>query len=53
VTPDDHRPVSDSRRRISIALVSAALVLLQVLITRIVSVLLWYHWAFLGRLRPA
>lgn len=33
-------------RTLAIALVSAAVILLQVAITRILSVVLWYHWAF-------
>ena len=34
------------RRRIAIALISSAIVLLQIGVTRILSVVLWYHWAF-------
>ena len=35
-----------ARKHVTIALVSAAVLLLQITITRILSVLLWYHWAF-------
>ncbi len=35
-----------ARRHAAIALVSAAVILLQITVTRILSVLLWYHWAF-------
>ena len=34
------------RRFAAIALVSAAVVLLQIAVTRLLSVMLWYHWAF-------
>ncbi len=34
------------RRAAAIALVSAAVILLQITVTRLLSVLLWYHWAF-------
>ena len=34
------------RKHVAIALVSAAVVLLQIAVTRILSVVLWYHWAF-------
>lgn len=37
---------SRAHRAIAIGLVSAALILLQVTVTRILSVVLWYHWAF-------
>jgi hypothetical protein len=36
----------DPRRLAAIALVSAAVILLQVSVTRILSVVVWYHWAF-------
>lgn len=36
----------DPRRLVAIALVSAAVILLQVAVTRILSVVVWYHWAF-------
>lgn len=36
----------DPRRLVAIALVSATVVLLQIALTRILSVLVWYHWAF-------
>ena len=36
----------DPRRLVAIALVSAAVILLQVSVTRILSVVVWYHWAF-------
>ena len=36
----------DPRRLAAIALVSAAVILLQVAVTRILSVVVWYHWAF-------
>jgi hypothetical protein len=39
-------PPPDPRRFAAIALVSAAVILLQVALTRLLSVLLWYHWAF-------
>jgi hypothetical protein len=35
-----------SKKHLAIALVSAAVLLLQIAVTRILSVLLWYHWAF-------
>ncbi len=35
-----------SSRHVAIALVSASVLLLQIAVTRILSVLLWYHWAF-------
>ena len=34
------------RRHVAIALVAAAIILLQIGLTRVLSVLLWYHWAF-------
>ena len=34
------------RKHVAIALVSAAVLLLQIAVTRILSVVLWYHWAF-------
>src|SRR6187455_3349094 len=34
------------RRRIAIALVSATVLMLQIAVTRILSVIIWYHWAF-------
>lgn len=34
------------RKNVAIALVSACVLLLQIAVTRILSVLLWYHWAF-------
>jgi hypothetical protein len=40
-------PSSDlHRRHAAIALCSAAMILLQITVTRILSVVLWYHWAF-------
>ncbi|MBI4700911.1 MAG: hypothetical protein HY744_07070 [Deltaproteobacteria bacterium] len=39
-------PPSPTRQRLALALVSAAVVLLQIGVTRLLSVLLWYHWAF-------
>lgn len=33
-------------RAAAIALVSAAVILLQITVTRLLSVMLWYHWAF-------
>ncbi len=35
-----------SRKHLAIALVSAAIMLLQISVTRVLSVLLWYHFAF-------
>ncbi len=35
-----------SRKHLAIALVSAAIILLQIAVTRVLSVLLWYHFAF-------
>ncbi|MBM4358473.1 MAG: hypothetical protein FJ096_10240 [Deltaproteobacteria bacterium] len=35
-----------ARKHVAIALVSASVLLLQIAVTRILSVLLWYHWAF-------
>jgi hypothetical protein len=34
------------RKHVALALVSACVLLLQIAVTRILSVLLWYHWAF-------
>lgn len=34
------------RRYLAIALCSAAVILLQIAVTRILSVVVWYHWAF-------
>ncbi|MBL8954408.1 MAG: hypothetical protein JNK82_26760, partial [Myxococcaceae bacterium] len=34
------------KRPAAIALVSAAVILLQITVTRLLSVMLWYHWAF-------
>ncbi|MCA9617574.1 MAG: hypothetical protein KC731_01045 [Myxococcales bacterium] len=34
------------RKHLAIALVAAGVVLLQVTLTRVLSVVLWYHWAF-------
>jgi len=39
-------PAHDPRRFAAIALVSAAVILLQISLTRILSVVVWYHWAF-------
>ncbi len=38
--------ISQRRKHLAIALVSAAIILLQIAVTRILSVMLWYHWAF-------
>ncbi len=38
--------ISQRRKHLAIALVSAAIILLQITVTRILSVMLWYHWAF-------
>jgi spermidine synthase len=40
----DHR--IEPRRLVAIALVAAAMILLQVAVTRLLSVVVWYHWAF-------
>jgi len=40
------RPSPGRSRFLAIALVSAAVLLLQIATTRILSVVLWYHWAF-------
>jgi hypothetical protein len=37
---------SERRRFAAIALVSATVILLQISLTRLLSVLVWYHWAF-------
>ncbi len=37
---------SEHRRFAAIALVSATVILLQISLTRLLSVLVWYHWAF-------
>ena len=37
---------SSFERRVAIALISATVLLLQICITRILSVIIWYHWAF-------
>jgi hypothetical protein len=34
------------RKHVAIALVAGAVILLQVTLTRVLSVVLWYHWAF-------
>ncbi len=39
-------PAVTVRKHLAIALVSAAVLLLQIAVTRILSVVLWYHWAF-------
>jgi spermidine synthase len=36
----------EPRRLVAIALVAAAMILLQVAVTRLLSVVVWYHWAF-------
>lgn len=36
----------DFRRHVAIAMISAAVLILQVAVTRILSVIIWYHWAF-------
>lgn len=41
-------PREGPRARLAIALVAAAVVLFQIGITRVLSVVLWYHWAFLA-----
>ena len=33
-------------RHAAIALCSAATILLQITVTRVLSIVLWYHWAF-------
>jgi hypothetical protein len=44
---DDARNGGAERRRyLAIALCSAAMILLQITVTRVLSVVLWYHWAF-------
>lgn len=35
-----------TRRELALALVSLAVLLLQITLTRLLSVLVWYHWAF-------
>ena len=40
------KDVSPGRRFAAIALVAAAIILLQITVTRILSVVVWYHWAF-------
>jgi spermidine synthase len=37
---------SSLNRHVAIALISAAVLILQVAVTRILSVIIWYHWAF-------
>ena len=42
-------PTSPSRRQLfAIALVSFAILFFQIAITRVLSVVQWYHWAFLS-----
>ncbi len=41
-------PPLDRRRHFAIALASCAILLFEVLITRVLSVVLWYHFAFLS-----
>ena len=41
-------PTSTARRAVAIALCSAATLLLEVCLTRTLSVVVWYHWAFLA-----
>jgi hypothetical protein len=40
--------VSRGRRYLAIALLSCAVILYEIAITRILSVVIWYHWAFLS-----
>ena len=39
---------SEARRALAIGLVSTTTIVLQVALTRILSVVVWYHWAFLA-----
>jgi hypothetical protein len=44
----DGRPLSRIRSHAAIALVSCAVLLYEITITRVLSVMLWYHFAFLA-----
>lgn len=46
--PADHEPSVWRRSLVVIALVAAAVLLYQITITRVLSIVLWYHWAFLS-----
>ena len=43
---DQRDRTAERGKHLAIALVAAAVVLLQVTLTRVLSVLVWYHWAF-------
>jgi len=42
------RPASRARLLVAIALASFAVLFFQIAVTRVLSVVLWYHWAFLS-----
>ena len=44
----DPAPLSRARSYVAIALVSSAVLLYEITITRVLSVVLWYHFAFLA-----
>src|SRR5437867_10954426 len=46
--PLPERPPAPGREYVAIALASAAVMLYEIAITRILSVVLWYHFAFLA-----
>jgi len=49
MTPDEATPAEPGRQRyIAIALTACAVVLFEVAVTRLLSVVLWYHFAFLS-----
>lgn len=45
---EPRRSGSITSRYISVALISCALLVFEITVTRILSVILWYHWAFLS-----
>ncbi len=47
-TPAQPERLDEGRGHLAIALVSAAVLLYEVLITRVLSVVLWYHYVFLS-----
>src|SRR5436309_10860868 len=46
--PLPERPPAPGREYVAIALASAAVMLYEIAVTRILSVVLWYHFAFLA-----